>query len=62
MTKIQVVLIGKCDEEHFIIAKVTKALQDWGKIEEATAYNKEVAKVTSWKDVMEITNKYVEIV
>lgn len=62
MTKITVTLIGKCDEEHYIIATTYKALKDWGKEEEAEAYKKEVDKVRSWKDVMTVTNKYVEII
>ena len=62
MTKVSVTLIGKCDEEHFIIAKVYKTLTEWGNREEAEKYKKEADKAQSWKEVMEITSKYVEII
>ena len=61
MTKIRVTLIGKCDEEHFIIATTYNAIKNWGMKQEAETYKKEVDKAKSWKEVMEITNKYVEI-
>lgn len=62
MTKISVTLIGKCDEEHYIIATVYKALVAWGKLADAQAYKKEADAAKSWKEIMEITSKYVDII
>lgn len=62
MDKIQVTLIGKCDEENYIIAKVRKALRDWGRQGEAQSYELEVKGANSWAEVMRITAKYVDII
>lgn len=61
-SKISVTLIGKCDEENYVIEKVTKALKDWGRPDEARRYHDEVSLADDWAEVMKITAKYVDIV